>query len=122
GLRLTGSATTGNLVQGNFIGTDATGTQPLGNAADGVRVVDTGPAVSASPRNTIAGNVISANTAGVEVQGNAGGTTILANRIGTDAAGQAPLGNTFGVFLNDALGNTVGGTTPDARNVIAGNR
>ena len=34
-----GKASTGNVVQGNKIGTDATGTGDLGNAGDGVRIV-----------------------------------------------------------------------------------
>ena len=44
-----------NLIQGNFIGTDITGTQLLGNAANGVEVVQ-------SITNTIEGNVIAGNS------------------------------------------------------------
>jgi CSLREA domain-containing protein len=51
----------------------------------------------------------------------AGGTTIIGNYIGTDPTGTAaPRPNDFGVFVN-STDNTIGGTTPDKRNVVAGN-
>ena len=40
GVLIDGLGTSGNLVLGNFIGTDATGTLTLGNGASGVRVED----------------------------------------------------------------------------------
>ena len=55
-----------------------------------------------------------------------GGTTgaiIQGNLIGTTASGLAALGNAHrGIFINGAPGNTIGGTTPAARNVIAAAR
>src|SRR6266446_12437 len=36
GIYLFGSGATANLIQGNYIGTDATGSVPVGNAADGI--------------------------------------------------------------------------------------
>lgn len=50
GVDLNGSGT-GNLVQGNFIGTDASGTAALGNASDGVSIE------SGTSNNTIGGTV-----------------------------------------------------------------
>lgn len=110
----------GNLVLGNRIGTDAAGVAPLGNRRDGVFVND-------SPGNAIglpgAGNLISANgSVGVQLFGSgATGNAVQANRIGTDAAGAPRLGNAYGLFLNAAPGNVVGGPGP-AANLIAGNR
>src|SRR5262249_32060856 len=47
---------------------------------------------------------------------------VQGNLIGTDAAGADALGNgSFGVWIRDASNNTVGGTAPGARNVIAFN-
>src|SRR5205823_851580 len=70
-------------------------------------------------------NVISNNRAdGIAISG-AGATSnlVLGNLIGTDAAGIFALGNSGnGVSIVVAPGNTIGGTTPGARNVISDNR
>src|SRR5262249_20691125 len=53
---------------------------------------------------------------------NGGGNVIEGNFIGTDASGLADLGTRLdGVQINDSADNTIGGTTPGERNVIAGN-
>lgn len=111
-----------NQVQGNFIGTDITGTTDISNFT-GVSVEATG----LPPTNTViggtaagAGNVISGSrnwgiylgTAGVTVQG---------NLIGTDITGKAALPNNIGINIITGTGITIGGTTPAARNVISGN-
>ncbi len=50
-----------------------------------------------------------------------GGNRIEGCWIGTDATGTAAAGNTFGIIIFDGSGgNTIGGTTPDKRNVISG--
>jgi hypothetical protein len=120
GVRIQGSEATGNLVQGNFIGTDVTGGAALPNAVHGVYV--DGAAI-----NTIggvtpgAGNVISSNfNMGVEI-GLASGNQVQGNLIGTNAAGNAPLANSGGVKLSNAPNNVVGGAVAGARNVISGN-
>jgi hypothetical protein len=64
---------------------------------------------------------------GIDVRANADGIVptgvkIEGNFIGTDDAGREDLGNgTSGVLLVEARNTTVGGTTPDARNLISGN-
>ncbi|HWP54280.1 MAG TPA: CSLREA domain-containing protein, partial [Pyrinomonadaceae bacterium] len=81
----------GNTVQGNFIGTDASGTVPLGNQGGGVVVESLNGTnlvggTSAAARNVISGNGsygIGALTA-----------TIQGNFIGTDVTGTIALGNT----------------------------
>jgi hypothetical protein len=112
----------GNAMEGNFIGTDITGTVALGNALAGVSIVlgssnNTIGGATEDARNVISGNeqngiVIGAGTTGHIVQG---------NFIGTDVNGTASLGNTSGVDIFSASNNTIGGTTPEARNVISGN-
>ena len=109
---------TGNLVQGNLIGTDASGTADLGNRI-GVRVDGTGNTIGgtvAGARNVISGN----DTSGVEIRT---GNVVQGNFIGTDAAGTNPLGNAVhGVFVPAiTFGNAIGGTSSDAGNVIAFN-
>lgn len=110
-----------NAVERNFIGTDETGFENLGNAGSGVFV--------SSPLNRIGGvgtasNVIASNDTGVRLDGiGAGGNTIVGNRIGTNADGSRALGNDFGVFLSSgANGNVIGGTAADEGNLISGNR
>jgi hypothetical protein len=117
---------TGNGVLGNFIGTNASGTQPLGNSGDGVRI-------SRGPNNTVGGtaagaaNIISGNSGsssdGVEIFGSEStGNTVEGNRIGTMADGTGDLGNTDdGLVINGAPDNTIGGTASGTRNLISGN-
>src|SRR5207244_1152952 len=50
-----------------------------------------------------------------------GNNIITGNSIGPDAAGESALGNGLGVVFVSGASNTVGGTTPAARNVISGN-
>ena len=49
------------------------------------------------------------------------GVKIEGNFIGTDAAGQADLGNEGGVQSVGGKDNAIGGTAPEARNLISGN-
>ncbi|MGZ5472756.1 MAG: CSLREA domain-containing protein [Thermoanaerobaculia bacterium] len=104
----------GNVIQGNFIGLDASGSTALGNLGEGVQAFGPGTSIG-----TIgAGNVISANAVGINV-GFCPGTVIQGNRIGTDATGMSARSNVVGVDLQgDAL---VGGTVPGAANQISGN-
>ena len=122
GILLTGSS--GNLVEGNYIGTDVTGAAPLGNRGDGVYVN------SGARGNTIGGttagaaNVLSANGSdGVEISNSASTNVVEGNYIGTDYTGTAALGNNGDGVGSDsgATSNTIGGTTAAARNVISGN-
>lgn len=115
----------GNLILGNRIGTDVSGTVALSNAIGIVASMDDmiGGATTGS------GNLISGNELhGVSQRVSAGeqGVTIQGNLIGTDAGGTLPLGNAGnGVFLPNNLeligGNLVGGTAPGEGNIIAFN-
>lgn len=104
----------GNLVEGNYVGTDATGAVARGNGRDGVYV--------GSPNSRIIGNLISGNLAVGLILGSSG-SVAEGNRIGVNAAGVQALGNgNHGVWIAAAATNDVlGGTAPAARNVISGN-
>lgn len=108
------------LVRCNFIGTNASGTAALPNAAGGIRVFSSvnseigGTLVSR--RNLISGN----GGAGVEVAGDSSGTEMIGNYIGTDATGMAALPNTVGVRSNSP-DVTIGGPAPEGGNLISGN-
>jgi len=100
----------GNIIEGNYIGTDVTGTQDKGNYDGGIRIWN-------APNNRIGGtspaarNVISGNDgSGVGILlPNATGNKILGNYIGIDASGTKDLGNEFGVVMYEGTSNnTVG--------------
>jgi hypothetical protein len=68
--------------------------------------------------------VISGNgLSGVLIEGAPSmGNSVLGNFIGTDTAGTAALGNHLnGVTTSEAPSNTIGGSVPEARNLIAAN-
>lgn len=73
GIRINGGGATGNIVQGNYIGLDASGTLDRGNVLDGIRI--NGSATSNLIGGTVAGagNVISGNDAGVAGTGQGNG-------------------------------------------------
>src|SRR5262249_25899052 len=60
---------------------------------------------------------------GIEIDGSTStGNLIEGNLIGTDKSGTADRGNSAqGILIEGATGNTVGGTTPVARNVVSAN-
>ncbi len=115
-----------NFVQGNLIGTDLSGAAALGNTGAGVAVYGTSESYSRTGRNVIggttagAGNVISGNGGGIFID--EGFLDLVAgNLIGTDAAGTAAVANEFfGISTQFGSGNTIGGTTAGAGNVVLG--
>jgi hypothetical protein len=137
GIGIEGDGTTGNLVEGNYIGTDITGSKPLANGVPGV-MVGSGVGVLiayGATGNTVGGttaaarNVISGNAAyGVQVaEAGTTGNVVEGNYIGLNAGGSGPLPNGLatyggGVVINfGAASNTFGGVTAAARNIISGN-
>lgn len=125
GVGISGAGTTGNKIQGNFIGTDANGAVALANASDGISI--SGGATKNTVGGTAAGvrNIISGNTGnGIEISGSStSGNLVAGNYIGTKAAGTGDLGNAKDGVLIDlsSTSNKVGGTIAAARNVISGN-
>jgi len=121
-----------NIVQGNYIGVDASGAALIGNTLNGISITGT-------TDNLIENNVSSGNgqngvriiglpifdsTETVIVSTNAAsGNIVRGNRLGTNAAGTAAIPNAIdGVRLNSgAIANTIGGTTIEARNICSGN-
>ena len=118
GVYLTGASATANVIQGNYLGTDCSGSNAVGNVAgDGVTLIS-------APANVIASNVISANGyAGISISGSAAkGNQLLGNFIGTDLNGQTNRGNHLaGVTISGANSNQIGGLNAGDGNVISGN-
>ena len=125
GVRLQGFGTTiNNSVQGNYIGTNASGTAAIGNSLSGVQVNATSNTIGGAIFSNGGGNLISGNGQhGVLIQGGANAANVVSgNRIGTTPNGAARLGNLLsGVQILNSTGNTIGGTTPNDRNLISGN-
>jgi len=116
-----------NLVQGNLVGTDVTGTVALANGS-GITVFDGASnqvgGTTAAARNVVAGN----SGDGVPISSAATLTTIQGNYIGVDVSGAKALGNGIDGIDQYALstgisadGTLIGGDIPGAGNVISGN-
>jgi CSLREA domain-containing protein len=119
GVRIYETGTDDNVVKGNYLGTNASGTAALPNRVNGMYI-----AVGAQ-NNTVEDNLISGNgQRGVYIR--ASGTndnTIRGNFIGTNASGTGALPNEGpGVHIAEgAQDNTIGGTSASDANIIAFN-
>ena len=107
-------------VLGNYIGLNAAGNIAISNASFAVTLIDTTNCHigGAAPG---AGNVIaSCGSAGVNIQGLARSNVVAGNLIGLAADGTTPIvdSGSYGVAVSASY-NTVGGPTPEERNVIA---
>src|SRR5262249_13028404 len=103
----------GNVIEGNLIGTNAAGSAALGNAS-GVYIL-----LGGADNNRIGGatvgarNVISGNSVvGVEVD--TINNQVLGNFIGTDASGSVALGNGIWGVVAAGTGNSIGGAAAGA--------
>lgn len=110
-----------NLIAGNFIGTNSAGTAARANNY-GIRI-DSGSGntiggTNAGDRNLISGNAV----VGIDIESSSSANKILGNFIGTDVNGTTALANIVGIQLTSSSGNTIGGTSPSARNIISGNK
>ena len=117
-----------NLVEGNYLGTDITGTEVKRNGGFGIFLSDIGD-------NILRDNVISGNSMGIYAQfDNADNNQITGNKIGTDVSGEVALGNEVdgirlmsGVNVNEISGNVIAGNgghgilIVDFLNIITGN-
>jgi parallel beta-helix repeat protein len=130
GIYISGSS--GNLIEGNYIGTNAAGNAALPNGSSGdvdgfgIYVIPEGslPSNNNSIGGSVAGagNLISGNPkSGVYLTGAAANNGIAGNLIGTDATGTSAIPNNTGVAIGGSTGNTIGGTIEGARNIISGN-
>ena len=128
------SASSNNTIQGNLIGTDATGMLALGNGASGsgggMSVSGSGNLIGGtanSARNVISGNpddgldIFPGSTA------DSVNNLVQGNLIGVAADGVSPLGNGLigiggrGISILGASSNIIGGYSSGSANVIANN-
>ncbi len=122
GVRIDAAAATGNVVQGNRIGTNTAGSAAIANGYNGV-------VITAANNNRIGGttaselNVISGNTKnGIGIAGGASGNLVERNYIGLATDGAAALGNgENGVLIVDSPSNKIGGDIVGTWNIISAN-
>ncbi|MCC6763666.1 MAG: CSLREA domain-containing protein [Deltaproteobacteria bacterium] len=125
GIMLSGASN--SIVEGNYVGTDATGLQAKPNGQNGIAIISGSNnligGTTAQARNVVSGNreqfFFDVGIA-TFISSAAANNTIAGNYVGIDAAGFHALPNREGIILNSA-NNTVGGTDPGAGNVVAGN-
>jgi hypothetical protein len=118
GIRVRGGQ--GTLIEGNYIGTDASGSTGIWDGSIGVWVNVSDTTIGGT--SAAAANLISGwNQSDVQLGGGSNGTVVEGNYIGTDASGSAALAG--GVTATGARiltsDNTIGGTVPGAGNTIA---
>jgi hypothetical protein len=107
------------VVEGNYVGIDASGLAPLPNGSSGIFVSGWNCRVGGlteGARNVIAGHHA------FQVWLHSGGNhSVVGNYIGTDATGQSWInGGRAQVYSDDSHHNVIGGDIPAARNIIAG--
>jgi hypothetical protein len=139
-----GTTAFGAVVQGNYIGTNASGTKAIPNLqAIALETFQTGMCgsgdvdlsnTSIGGTATGAGNLISGNTAAIDLGRyecgggrstpqpvRANGVRIQGNMIGVQADGVSPLPNTSGISIRAGADNIIGGLEAGAGNVISFN-
>jgi len=112
-------ASPGNRVEGNYIGTNGSGSGALPNES-GVAFINTNDAVIGGSvpgvRNVISGN----RSRGISVDASHR-LEIMGNYIGTNALGTVALPNGQGISLSETSDIQIGGSAAVERNVISGN-
>jgi len=128
-----GNTASGNKIYNNYIGMSEDGLSSIGNSTFGVQLsgLDADPngldgTLIGTNTGGDGGNLISGNeTANINLEGNSVvNTVILANKIGTDATGNADVFTSFGKGLyitNGTTGNQIGDGTTENANLISGN-
>jgi hypothetical protein len=121
GVNVSGSAATGTVITDNLIRTDLTGEFDLGNASEGILIQDAGNVLVKG--NAKGSQVISGNQRGIVITGaTASQNLVTGNLIGTDKSGMHAIPNADeGIAILGAPGNTIGGTSTTAANLISGN-
>jgi len=124
-----GGAASDSSIQGNLIGTDATGTHAIANQGYGVSILHNPTNMTIGGTTPAGRNIISGNLAGVYIFDNSFYNIVEGNFIGTDVTGTKAVGNVQQGFVSGATSSTekpagyttIGGLIAGAGNVISGN-
>ena len=122
GVFITDSNTTGNVVLGNYLGTDLSGSNALANGLSGVLIGSNAGSNTIGSTSPAGRNVISGNLQYGVYLTNTTGNFISGNYLGVNASGETALGNGLsGVGLFGGTQNIIGGIATGAGNVLSGN-
>ena len=119
-----------NTILGNFLGTNPAGTEAKG-AWEGIRIEEgsnynvIGGTNGVTPGGSCTGdcNLLSGNRAHGMVIDHADYNTVIGNFMGVDVTGTKALPNAQdGIIVVNGSNNTIGGDTPQERNIISGNK
>ena len=117
-----GGTGTNHLVQGNLIGTDASGGNAIPGQGTGIETLGVGSNVLIGGTTAASRNVVSGNANyGIRFRGTGPGKVASGNYVGTNPAGSAPVPNgTYGIEV-EAPDVLIGGTAEGAGNLASGN-
>jgi hypothetical protein len=136
GIYITSNSATANVIQGNYIGVNSSGTAAIANGfllplvqiAGGIDI-SAAPATIIGGSNPGEGNLISGNLRDAICIGEPGASNsvILGNLIGVQADGTSPLGNEWNAVeitfdasgVGGGSGTVIGGSAPGEGNVMA---
>jgi hypothetical protein len=118
---------TGALIQGNYIGTDAAGNKRFIQGLAGIKA-ESGMDITIGGTSPAAGNVLAANyfRSAMDISGNGMGSVVIqGNFVGVRSDGSAKLdgpesGSLAGIEIGSTRDALIGGVVPGARNVISG--
>jgi hypothetical protein len=121
GVQVSGTAATGNIIRGNYIGVNYNATDTAGNNI-GIEIIG-GPHDNIIGDSTTTGrNIVSGNNhIGIRIV-NANNNIIYGNYVGLNRTGNAALRNYDGISIEGTSQYTiVGGNTSNKRNYVSGN-
>ena len=112
----------GNVIEGNYIGTETTGTVAAANVQSGVHILSSNNnrvgGLTTAARNVISGNGVN----GVDLSVGAANNVVQGNYIGLSWTGDFKVPNVNrGISIFNAPNTSIGGATATARNIISGN-
>lgn len=112
-----------NYVFGNYIGTDISGTQALGNQESGIEINLATKTFIGNATAATANLIVSNEEHGINIHNDSDSTYVRYNYIGTDVTGLLNLANMEkGIWIGDgATYSFIGGTLADEGNIIANN-
>ncbi|HEX8176164.1 MAG TPA: Calx-beta domain-containing protein [Pyrinomonadaceae bacterium] len=113
-----------NKVEGNYLGTNASGTAAFPKPNNGIGVVlecdnNVVGGDTVAQRNVIAGNINDNGSAGILIYSH--NNKIVGNYIGTDVTGMLPIRHNSSGITMSGSNNIIGGPTSAERNIISNN-